>query len=286
MRGGDKLQRVVLVLGVFIAWIGLSLAPTVGALVDTTVSAIVKNTPPSIAAEITSPIDGTKQTASPIIVKGLCTEDLLVRLYDNKKFVGSDICENGRFSILIPLIVGTNRLIAAVYDALDQRGPDSNIVDVLYAPSKTAKTNLKLTTTTTRQVTDPGETISWDLKITGGQKPYALLVDWGDGFREPVSLAVAGNFTLEHVYEEAGNFALIIEATDKNGLSTVLQLAVEVRGEKPSLVVSTTNINIDASLTIFLWLIALAMLFYWLGYYFGERRIERREFNQEPRVWT
>lgn len=285
MKGGECFRNILLFFGSLLLMSNMFTPSVLAVEVDTNVSAIVINDPPAVAAEITFPIDGARQTISPILVKGLCSEDVLVRLYNNGHFVGSDICVGGQFSILMPLNIGPNRLVAIVYDALDQAGPNSNIVDVTYAPAKTTGAKLKILTSTTRQTVDPGDIVTWELSITGGQEPYALLVDWGDGSREPVSLATAGKFEIRHVYNEAGNYSLIIEATDTNDLSTVLQLAVEVRGEQPSFI-STTNIYIDPTTILLLWLTALAILFYWLGYYFGERRLERRQFHHEPRFWA
>ena len=55
---------------------------------------------------------------------------MLVKLFKNNVFAGSVQCEDGSYSIKTDLFVGTNELVARVYDDLDQPGPDSNVLTV------------------------------------------------------------------------------------------------------------------------------------------------------------
>ncbi len=59
-------------------------------------------------------------------MSGICPGDLLVKIFKNNVFAGSVQCKNGSYSIVIDLFSGQNELVARVYDALDQPGPDSN----------------------------------------------------------------------------------------------------------------------------------------------------------------
>jgi hypothetical protein len=56
----------------------------------------------------------------------------LVKIFKNNVFGGSVQCDRGNFSLQSDLFVGTNELVARVFDELDQPGPDSNIVTVTF----------------------------------------------------------------------------------------------------------------------------------------------------------
>jgi hypothetical protein len=88
--------------------------------------------PPTQGATISLPPSGTAFTTLPITVTGICPQDLLVKLYKNGVFTGSQQCENGSFSIQTDLFNGQNDFVARVYDGLDQPGPDSNTVTYIY----------------------------------------------------------------------------------------------------------------------------------------------------------
>ncbi|MCA1807622.1 MAG: hypothetical protein LC687_07225 [Actinobacteria bacterium] len=82
--------------------------------------------PPSQAASITVPANGATFGETPITVSGLCPDDdYLIKLFRNNIFSGSVQCEDGSYSLETGLFIGENELIARVFDALDQAGPDS-----------------------------------------------------------------------------------------------------------------------------------------------------------------
>ena len=60
--------------------------------------------------------------------------------FKNDIFAGSSVCTtDGTFSFEIDLLAGQNTLVARVFDALNQVGPDSNSVVVYYdAPANTS----------------------------------------------------------------------------------------------------------------------------------------------------
>lgn len=93
---------------------------------------VVPSAPPTTAATIAIPSNGQSFTSLPIKVSGLCSGDLLVRLFKNGVFSGSTQCANGSYSITTDFFNGTNELVAIVYDSLDQAGPESNKVTVTY----------------------------------------------------------------------------------------------------------------------------------------------------------
>ncbi len=88
----------------------------------------ISTAPPTRGATIAVPSNGAVFTTTPITVSGLCPSSVLVKLFANNVFVGSTFCVNGSYSLQIDLFSGQNDLVARVYDALDQTGPDSNLV--------------------------------------------------------------------------------------------------------------------------------------------------------------
>ncbi len=194
----------------------------------------VPTPPPDKAATIVVPRNGAVFSSNPIQVSGLCTTDLLVKIFSNNVFVGSAICVNGSYDAQIDLFDGRNDLIARIFDALDQPGPDSNVVTVTYRNDQFANTGiqpLRLSSIYARRGADPGSELNWPIIISGGTPPYALSVDWGDG--KPVSLqseAFAGNVNIKHTYDTAGTYVIIVKATDKNGMTAFLQLVGQANG--------------------------------------------------------
>ncbi len=182
--------------------------------------------PPTQGATITLPRDGAAFTTIPIDVVGICPTGLLVKLFKNNVFAGSQQCTNGSFSIKIDLFTGTNELVARVYDSLDQAGPDSNKVTVSFNDNRQgAGSRVTLTSNFAKRGTNPGATLTWPIIISGGVGPYAVSVDWGDGKAPDLkSIQNPGTFDIEHIYDSPGVYNIIIKATDKNGDSAFLQL--------------------------------------------------------------
>ncbi len=182
--------------------------------------------PPTTPATISVPRSGQVFTSLPVTVSGLCTGDLLVKLFKNNVFAGSAQCKNGSYSMIIDLFDGQNDLVARVYDALDQAGPDSNTVTVTYNTDTPGfKNRVSLTTTIAKKGANPGQKLTWPITISDGEGPYAISVDWGDG-KTPdlISRPFPGTFDIEHVYDNPGVYNIIIKATDKNGGVAYLQL--------------------------------------------------------------
>ena len=116
-------------------------------------------------ATISFPTNGQSFNNIPITVQGICPADLLVKIFKNEVFSGAVFCEgNGTFSLEIDLFSGRNELVARVYDALDQPGPDSNKPVVTYndAGTRTPIDQLVITSNFALRGADPfrGEPIS------------------------------------------------------------------------------------------------------------------------------
>ena len=106
-----------------------------------------------------------------------------LKIFSNNVFIGSTTCRGGSYTLQTTLFAGANALVARVYDALDQTGPDSNTVNVTYNDAQFAQfgTVVSLTSLYARRGVNPGTSLSWPLILSGGVGPYAVSVDWGDG---------------------------------------------------------------------------------------------------------
>ncbi|HEX7962986.1 MAG TPA: PKD domain-containing protein [Candidatus Saccharimonadales bacterium] len=235
----------------------------------------VKTPAPKDAATITTPTNGQSFGKMPITVAGLCTSGLLVKVFSNNVFVGSAQCNNGSYSMQVTLFDGTNELVARIFDALDQPGPDSATVTVTYNNSQFAgggAPQFTLSSLYALRGANPNEQLNWPIIINGGTAPYALSVDWGDGkaatlYSEPF----AGNVIINHTYNSAGTYVVIVKGTDKDGQTAFLQLVGQANG---AVTQSSTKANGKEStvitITKVLWIpaalcIPLIAVSFWLG---------------------
>ncbi|HSH55421.1 MAG TPA: hypothetical protein VK983_01185 [Candidatus Limnocylindrales bacterium] len=247
----------------------------------------ISSPPPSRAATITTPVNGRAFTSTPITVNGLCPQGTMVKLFSNNIFVGSVRCTNGSYSLQIDLFSGANDLVARVFDDLDQAGPDSNIVRVTFndAQFNAFSSRVTLTSNYARLGANPSQTISWPIILSGGVGPYAISVDWGDG--KPLtlkSIPFAGNFNVDHIYDSAGVYRIIVKATDANGLTGYLQLIGVANGEVKAAGVATkdgtgsTTVIKETKYSLMPSLIALPLILatFWLGRKYEIQRLRRR----------
>lgn len=227
---------------------------------------------PRQAATIAVPANGQIFTTTPITVSGLCQTGLLVKIFSNNVFVGSATCVSGSYSLKVDLFSGRNDLVARVYDALDQQGPDSNVVSITFNDAQFIKfgTHVSLTSQYARRGANPGDTLSWPLILSGGTAPYALSVDWGDGNgAELKSVSFPGTLNVSHVYTQAGVYTIVIKATDANGTSAYLQVVGVANGAIHGSV-STTGSGSTTTRTVIIWqsmllALPLMLLSFWLG---------------------
>lgn len=194
----------------------------------------IPSPPPTRGATITTPGSGQTFTRTPITVNGLCPQGLLVKVFTNNVFIGATTCDSGSYSIQVDLFSGENDLVARVYDAFDQAGPDSNVVKVTFNDAQFKAFGgalLSLTSSYAQRGANPGDTLVWPVILSGGNGPYAISVTWGDN-KAPdlISREFTGTFDLKHVYDNAGIYKVTVKASDKNGLTAYLQLVAIANG--------------------------------------------------------
>ena len=273
-----KQSLSLLSLSLLIALSALSTATALGSQQNpqsssTGLEGTIAGPPPSTPATITIPGNGQTVTSTPITVSGLCKTGLLVKIFSNNVFVGSVVCANGSYSLKVDLFSGANDLIARVYDALDQAGPDSNVVRVTFNDAQFAQfgTRVTLTSIYARLGADPGKTLTWPIALSGGLGPYAVSVDWGDGKSPDLfSKPFADSFNITHIYDSAGVYNVVIKATDANGVSAFLQLVGVGTGQVTGKTSTGSGSTTTTAKTQIIWIpllfiIPLLAVAFWLG---------------------
>lgn len=256
----------------------------------------ISQPPPTTAASISLPRDGQNFTDLPVTVSGICPDGLLVKLFKNNVFAGSVQCSNGSFSLQIDLFNGRNELVARVYDALDQAGPDSNTVGVTYTNNQSGTASrVSLTSVYAKRGANPGQALTWPIVIAGGEGPYALSIDWGDG--KPLDLKsqqFPGTVDLQHTYDSPGVYNIVIKVTDKNGNVAFLQLVgvgngplSQETGSQSGTAGGNGSSPVATTKTKILWepaaaLIPLILATFWLGRR-HELKTIRRKIEQGTR---
>lgn len=218
------------------------------------VGGVVNGPPPTNPAVILVPDDGDKFKTSIITVSGTCEAGLLVEIYRNNSFAGSVVCDgDGKFSLQITIVQGKNTLIAKVSDSLNQYGPDSEPVVVYLLVDGGAVTEddqvidgplvrsgtieqhggkpFLIFTRAVQRGLFPEETLKLEYEIDGGQKPYAISIDWGDKSEPDISVAKkAGDYIAQHVYETAGQRTIQITGRDDKKNKAFTQTIAIING--------------------------------------------------------
>jgi hypothetical protein len=234
----------------------------------------VNGPPPSQAASIATPVNGTTISSIPETVNGLCPSGLLIKIFSNNVFVGSTMCTSGSYSIEVDLFGGLNELVAIDYDALNQAGPDSNTVSVTFNDAQLIEFGnvISLTSAYAERGSNPGAELDWPIILSGGTGPYALSVNWGDGLpAELLSESFPGNVTIDHTYKSSGVYNVIIQGTDSKGTEAYLQVVAVADGAILSNTsTGTKNTTSQVSVTKVAWwpaavMVPLIVATFWVG---------------------
>lgn len=242
--------------------------------------------PPKTGATISSPVNGQHFSTSPVTISGSCPDTTLVEIFKNDIFAGSTTCTSaGTYSLQVDLLIGQNTLIARVYDALNQPGPDSQPTTVYYdalppqanslEPLDLSGAQLLLSTNAVYRGVFPGQSLSMPISVLGGTPPYAVNIQWDDTTNTVVARNDNTTFNATHTYQKAGTFQISLQATDAKGRVAFLTVAAIVNGQPSIALTSNTPTKPSMSMLLVLWPLyvcgASAVASFWLG----ERREKR-----------
>jgi hypothetical protein len=260
---------------------------------DIHVSAKVSAPLPSGPATIITPTDGQHFTSVPITVTGTCPSDgsgAYIKLYRNDVFSGSAICTAGnQFSLQTDLFPEANKLKAVIFNSTDDAGPDSNTPVVFYDVPATVPQPFQATPANPKGIPflingefkvtgySVGQSGKWKLIITGGNPPYAINIEWGDGQSTLISRKTSGPFIIDHTYKKVGNqdnssYVIKIKGTDGDGRQAFLQLFVIIKPHDAGPIASTLQRLPPPKHWLWVaWPAYLILLLMMLSYYLGER---------------
>lgn len=242
---------------------------------------VVAGQPPTVAAVIESPIDGQHFSITPVTVSGSCPDNTLIELFKNDIFAGSTVCTADKnFSIDIDLMFGQNVLLAKVYDALNQAGPDSKIVTVYYDVLPTQSlpltgirlegSQLVLNTDVAIKGVFPDKELVLPINVIGGTPPYAINIMWGDSKNSVVSRNDNATFNTTHTYSKAGTYQINLQASDANGRVAFISIAAIVNGQ-PSVTSASTASTSTTNQLLLLWPLYVCTIVAVISFLVGEQ---------------
>ncbi|RWZ78221.1 MAG: hypothetical protein EOT05_00420 [Candidatus Microsaccharimonas sossegonensis] len=118
-----------------------------------------------------------------------------------------------------------------------------------------------------------GDTVSLPIRVTGGNAPYALLINWGDGTTDLKTVLTTEYTNYQHTYNTAGIIGVSIKVTDAKGVTSFLQTVVQVNGSTTPGVKTSPFTNIinglgtvwtDAPVPLYVAAVTLVLGF-WVG---------------------
>jgi hypothetical protein len=237
---------------------------------------------PTVAAVIKSPSSGQHFSTSPIAFSGSCPASTLVEIFKNDIFAGSTVCsETGTFSLDIDLLIGSNVLVARVYDALNQPGPDSSSITVSYdalppqagslIPFDFGGEQLLLNTDAVFRGVFPEQELSIPIDILGGTAPYAVNIQWGDSNNKVVPRHDNTPFKVGHTYSKPGTYQITIQASDTKGRVAFLTVASIVNGT-PTTAAASVAPTLEVNKLLLLWPLYAGALATVISFWLGEKR--------------
>lgn len=240
---------------------------------------------PTTGAVITLPTGQQHFSTSPVTIQGTCPANTLVEIYKNNIFAGSTPCSaQGTFSLQVDLLIGKNTLIAKVYDALNQAGPDSAPVTTFYdalppqaatlTPVGFGTTQLLLNTDAVYRGVFPGQEMSMPVSIIGGAPPYAVNIQWGDSANKIVPRNDNVTFNVAHTYHKPGTYQITLQGTDAQGRTAFLTVAAIVNGQS-SVALTASSPKPPMNKLLMLWPLYTCAVAMVVSFWLGERREKR-----------
>lgn len=204
------------------------------AAADYSISATVPASIPEGAPVITSPVDGSTTTNSSVTIIGTCppsNQPVIIAVYDKDAFIGSTQCSSeGTFSLQVTLSPGLHELRAVIISATGDVGSSSDSIAITRAADTINESSLSISDQNTglRDVVrlhlkDPYIVLDYQgnttlsLQVLGGESPYSLHIEWGDGSSDTYRIADSSDQHFAHKYQILGTYGVVVTATDATG---------------------------------------------------------------------
>ena len=235
----------VLFLLMFVPVIALALVERLDvAASDLSVSASVPAAMPSSGPVITSPKDGQNVVIRKIDVTGTCpiiSPAIVVAIYNNDALAGSASCtSSGTFSVPVTLSYGENSLVPKVVTITGEVGAVGPTVMVIFPTPLygSGLSNVKPVSGVSVMnpplhivsdeiyalITPDGKT-TWHGRIAGGQVPYQVKIDWGDGNVDKLTVNDSSEQAFMHQYDVIRSYSIAIDVTDAAHETMTFQIA-------------------------------------------------------------
>jgi hypothetical protein len=222
-------MSVLLLLCVGVLLIGMTLHSFADSY---TVNAVVPAPLPTSPAVITSPVDQSHFTSTPITISGTCPQNTYVDLLDNNIFSGSAICNSNQttFEINTNIFLGSNSLVAQDYNITNQPGPTSAPITVFLDNPVQPVAPIPTTPPITLQVTSQ-DGIPYSSGVTTKVSPYVT-----ERGTAPPGSRVAINFnsaslTCITYADSNGNWSCTLDQALPIGINTVNVMATTPNGQ-------------------------------------------------------
>lgn len=214
------------------------------------VTASVDFPAPTHPAVITGGIDGTTVANATLTVSGTCealVPNGVVSIWRDGAPIGSAPC-TGTFSLTITLTEVANTFIARSSSVSGLYGPDSSSVTVTLvlpssppAPNPTppspgatdntsqnagAASDLAITPSQPFGTINEEGTVTLLAVVVGGENPYTIYINWGDGSEETRTVDQPGTYQFSHTYAKDGQYLVAGVVRDVLGATSTFNYAV------------------------------------------------------------
>jgi len=238
---------VLMITGAFLGSLQFAIAHAADFEVTAKLSAVV----PTVPATIDSPTLNLVVQQAPLTVSGTCqvmSPMAIVAIYRGSDVLGSTFCQSdGTFSVIITLRSGVNQLFARTFNITNDPGPDSAPSTITYRPPVVAEPQaspdpeappeetspptgqpgavLGLNSKDAFLIFGPDKPATWVGSISGGELPYRLKVDWGDGTIQTKDELGSEGIERSHTYKTMKSYFVTLTAHDTHNQAASFQLA-------------------------------------------------------------
>lgn len=207
--------------------------------------------PTEVTPAITSPASGLTTNQATVTLKGTATPNLDITVIRNGLAAGTTLANgNGQWSIQITLLPGLNTLsakhclssapITVTYTPppapLSQPGRGalreqqaSNVEGVDQAVPPAPASSFFLIPEAGLVTTEQNDDVILAFTIVGGEPPYRIVADRGDGAVTEQLAEAAGQMSIRHRYTKRGTYLVLVTVNDRAGRQAVVSFVVRVK---------------------------------------------------------